>query len=419
MKFYALLFVCLTFFVSITAYNFYSGGSVTSKGIFTKQVKANDNPDNRTIIKFNHSKHLKDAGAQCTDCHSKAPNSVNALESLIPKKASCANCHDVEDKKECGFCHFEGVYKKLNPTVTELHFNHQKHIKDSGMQCLDCHKNMPDYKYSSDNPKKYPEMEICAKCHNDNDATMSCEKCHTNLTNLKPMNHLKSNFLNEHKWVFEAASEKNNCMMCHSDNFCQVCHSAGKFKGSNTKKDFYAPFWTKNSGTRIDRAELQKLNTVHELNYLYTHGMDALHKSYECKTCHDPVEFCSACHQTGGNLVTGFAPKSHLAPNFKTFGVGTGGGLHAELARKDIESCQSCHDVNGGDQICIKCHFDNDGVKGTNPRTHEWGFMRDEKGIWHDTQGAICYRCHTDANARPNGIAGIGFCGYCHSKAVK
>jgi len=100
MKFYALLFVCLAFFVSITAYNFYSGGSVTSKGIFTKQVKANDNPDNRTIIKFSHSKHLKDAGAQCTVCHSKAPNSVNALESLIPKKASCANCHDVEDKKE-------------------------------------------------------------------------------------------------------------------------------------------------------------------------------------------------------------------------------------------------------------------------------------------------------------------------------
>jgi predicted CXXCH cytochrome family protein len=53
-------------------------------------------------------------------------------------------------------------------------------------------------------------------------------------------------------------------------------------------------------------------------------------------------------------------------------------------------------------------------VKGTNPRTHEPGFLSDEKGLWHDTQGAVCYTCHTDANARLNGIRGVGFCGYCH-----
>ena len=45
------------------------------------------------------------------------------------------------------------------------------------------------------------------------------------------------------------------------------------------------------------------------------------------------------------------------------------------------------------------------------------GFMADEKGIWHDTQGAICYTCHTDNNAKPNGIRGVGFCGYCHTAA--
>ncbi|MBK7159323.1 MAG: hypothetical protein IPH77_12390 [Ignavibacteria bacterium] len=72
--------------------------------------------------------------------------------------------------------------------------------------------------------------------------------------------------------------------------------------------------------------------------------------------------------------------------------------------------------MEGSDPACLKCHYDNDGVKGTNPKTHEKGFLSDEKGIWHETKGAVCYSCHTDANAKPDGISGVGFCGYCHGR---
>jgi len=86
------------------------------------------------------------------------------------------------------------------------------------------------------------------------------------------------------------------------------------------------------------------------------------------------------------------------------------------LARRDIENCSSCHDVQGADQNCILCHVDNDGVKGTNPKTHARNFGRDfDKGDWHSDRGSVCYSCHTDANARPGGIKGVGFCGYCHN----
>jgi hypothetical protein len=204
--------------------------------------------------------------------------------------------------------------------------------------------------------------------------------------------------------------------MCHSDNFCQACHSPLKFNGNNTKENFYAPYYTKENATRVDRGELQKLTTAHELNYEFTHGLDANQKSFECQVCHETSNFCVSCHQTGGNIATGIAPQSHLQNNFTTMGVNTGGGLHSELARKDIESCRSCHDVEGSDPVCIQCHFDNDGIKGTHPRTHEHGFLSDENGIWHETQGAVCYSCHTDPNAKPNGISGIGFCGYCHGR---
>ena len=60
------------------------------------------------------------------------------------------------------------------------------------------------------------------------------------------------------------------------------------------------------------------------------------------------------------------------------------------------------------------CHMDNDGIKGTNPKTHMSGFMNNEEGDWHGDFGAVCYNCHTDAGALSQ-IKGQGFCGYCHN----
>ncbi|MBK8553487.1 MAG: hypothetical protein IPL53_21445 [Ignavibacteria bacterium] len=61
--------------------------------------------------------------------------------------------------------------------------------------------------------------------------------------------------------------------------------------------------------------------------------------------------------QNGGNTVTGIAPSSHQQPNFATMDVGSGGGLHSRLARRDIESCQSCHDAAGSGFVAFRCHL--------------------------------------------------------------
>ena len=82
---------------------------------------------------------------------------------------------------------------------------------------------------------------------------------------------------------------------------------------------------------------------------------------------------------------------------------------HDELAKRDIENCAACHDVQGADPNCILCHSDPDGVKGTNPKTHEINFMRDVEGDWHTDVRSICYDCHSSSNT-----SGVGFCGYCH-----
>jgi len=416
-KLYFFLIAGIVIFLSSTAYF----ARNTEEALQNPVQNVNyERYDNSKLIKFDHQLHVNDAGIKCEDCHAAAVNSVSAKDNLNPKKKDCSGCHDVNDQKTCNLCHYDGVYKKLKVNKNELVFSHKQHVVNEKQECTACHAGFEKVKFSVQTAAGFPKMESCYTCHNNQKASNNCEQCHNNLTNLTPKDHRSPNFLNEHKTVFDVANSKNNCMMCHSDNFCQACHSPVGFNGKNEKDNFYAPYYTKEGAVRTDRTALQKLTTAHSLNYKFTHGLDANQKSFECRTCHEPQQnFCVSCHMTGGNQVTGLTPTSHQVANFTTFGVNTGGGLHSDLARKDIESCASCHDVEGRDPTCVKCHFDNDGVKGTNPKTHDFGFMNDEKGLWHDTEGAVCYSCHTDANAKPNGISGVGFCGYCHGQSER
>jgi hypothetical protein len=411
LKYYLIFALCIAVFLGTTAY--FPGVKKmdsTKENVYASDYKKSDNSK---IIKFDHKLHTVDAGVKCEDCHVKVKNSVSSKDNLNPNKKVCETCHDVKNEKECKLCHYDNVYKKLKASSSELIFSHKQHI--AGKQCTDCHKDLDKVKFSKEAASGgFPSMETCYTCHNSNKATSECAACHTDLTKLVPKDHEKANFLNEHTTVAGVSTSNKNCMMCHSDNFCQVCHSPRSFNGKNQANDFFVPYYNRDGATRIDRDDLQKLTTVHDLNYRYTHGLEAGQKSYECKTCHDPVTFCASCHQTGGETLTGAVPKSHSQPNFISLGVNSGGGLHAENAKSDIEKCQACHDVQGADPVCIRCHFDNDGIKGTNPKTHESGFMSDEEGYWHSNQGAVCYTCHTDPNARPGGISGVGFCGYCH-----
>jgi hypothetical protein len=206
--------------------------------------------------------------------------------------------------------------------------------------------------------------------------------------------------------------------MCHDNvtNSCDECHVASNvITEINLPNDFYQPYVSKQFS---DGPQKQQITKVHELNYRFTHGIDAKGQTSECQSCHEVETFCSSCHQSEGGdfAMGGIVPTSHLKTNFFTLGVGSGGGEHAILAKRDIERCVSCHDVQGADPTCITCHLDNDGNKGSDPKTHALGYMSELKGDWHDSQGSICYNCHTSQT--PSSPAGIGFCGYCHGANV-
>jgi hypothetical protein len=370
---------------------------------------------NKSIIKFSHKLH-KDV-TDCETCHTAVKTSKSLNNRLMPNHDNCKDCHDVNDEKSCNTCHYKDVNEPLIQNKTELIFNHSEHINGQKLKCETCHKGVGEVEYAEDAPQVFPAMETCYSCHTGNHvkgvavvAPNACETCHISTADLKPQSHKSLSFISTHK--FEARKFNANCVMCHDNASCQECHtSTTMITQQNTSKDFYRPYSPSNSGTGIQQ---QQITRVHNLNYVYTHGMDAKGKTAECQSCHETESFCVSCHQ-GKNAdysMGGIAPYSHLQPTFMVIGVGTGGGDHAKLARRDIESCASCHDVQGGDPICVSCHMDPDGIKGTNPKTHPANYMRDVHGDWHDSQGSVCYNCHTSAS--PSSPAGVGFCGYCH-----
>lgn len=369
---------------------------------------------NKSIIKFSHKVHQ--SSVECEACHVNVSESVSLKGSLLPDKPICAQCHseEIEDNEKCGFCHYDGVFEKLIPSKSSLIFNHKYHIKEEKLNCSECHQGLTEVNYSFEAPKSNPDMKSCYRCHNDESAPNTCSMCHISTADLLPQNHKVSNFNKTHKFYVEAKGA--DCQVCHNDEFCQSCHTGTtKITELNKKDNFYLPYLPE---TYIDNTKQQKITRVHDLNYVYTHSIDAKGKSSDCQTCHQVETFCASCH-TGypsDFSLGGVTPKSHKVQNFVTIGVGTGGGEHAKLAKRDIASCASCHDYDGGDPTCTLCHIDNDGIKGTNPKTHKTGYMKDVKGDWHDSNGSLCYTCHTSSIGSK--VFGVGFCGYCHTKKI-
>ena len=364
--------------------------------------------EDKQLIKFSHSKHL-DAGVECSQCHN-AAESMKATDRILPTHTECQSCHEQEVNEKCAYCHTGDDNQQALPNpVREINFNHKQHLTDQELKCETCHQGLDKTDYAA--AHNLPSMATCNTCHNNVKATNQCETCHQNLATLRPASHKAANFKREHSRVMNLRTFDAKCQSCHTEESCAECHDGTNLVELSTgvKSAMLSPRLHGN-----DKAQALVGEAVHSINFKFTHGIEAKGKAADCQTCHRNQEFCADCHIKGSVAMGGITPTSHEAPGFTTIGVGSGGGTHAQLARRDIQRCMACHDAEGGDPVCITCHIDNDGIPGTNPKTHAIGFMKGTEGDWHEDAAANCYVCHTDANAKPNGKAGIGFCSYCH-----
>jgi hypothetical protein len=305
-------------------------------GLTARSVQDAPRVEAQPQVKFNHRFHVAEAGLECSACHGAAAKSRSASDNLHPAHEQCQSCHEEQITSACGYCH-------TNPDL----------------KCQTCHEGIAQD--TSAAAERLPAMAVCATCHNNVRAANRCEKCHTNLAQLLPNDHLRSDFRRVHGEEIRVGAMTVECATCHTESFCQECHGPVDLKAFSRKGLDADP---RPRTSPKDQSAQTVLQRVHDLNYRLTHGVDARARQSECASCHDTREFCVECHQAGGNInQSKFKPASHSLPGFTTFGKGSGGGVHAREAERDMESCVGCHDVPGQDPICLTCHNANGQVR--------------------------------------------------------
>ena len=338
---------------------------------------------------FPHGVHLEE-GLACEDCHSQARTSRRASDDLLPRGEICLDCHDAGE-----------VPSSWPSPEREYRFSHADHAASLDLACDRCHGKAGAEARAG---ALLPEMADCMTCHNGEAAPRDCDACHTlSRSELVPASH-QPGWKKEHGR--QARITDRSCLPCHTVGDCQECHEgtwlAELADLSPSRQTSFAPELEGSRGMVLER--------VHGLNYRFLHGLEARGKQSECIVCHDLETgfFCAECHNP--TLNPDVKPVWHGGADWGSLAPGSGGGRHAELARRDLENCAACHDVQGEDPVCLLCHMDRLPGRGNDPSPHARSFAGDVgEGDFHHDDDAVCFTCHTRGSA-----AGDGFCGYCH-----
>ncbi len=114
-------------------------------------------------------------------------------------------------------------------SVGEVTFTHEMHVKDRGIQCVECHHQINAKKLNTPHPDYFKSSSIkCEICHSESEKVKqkayTCSGCHR----INPINIAD-----------ETLSAKvvihKQCWKCHqvgagkeASNACEVCHSGNK-----------------------------------------------------------------------------------------------------------------------------------------------------------------------------------------------
>jgi hypothetical protein len=262
----------------------------------------------RDDIRPSHPVHLAN-GVECSVCHASAPESKSGADDLLPTKAVCANCHDVEAGSGCPTCHMTPGEPGRQERITKISqlFSHKDHLA-RGMECASCHG-------MAENEPHLPQKATCRACHPTAAGFGDCRVCHAKDEPLLPITHTLG-------WLsFHGAGARTDaaaCGTCHTQTSCQECHA-----GDNVRP------------------------RSHGLNYSFQHAIDAKGHEIACGACHEEAAFCASCHAAQRVL-----PENHSRGDWAT----REGGRHAEEAEFDIESCVACHGETGSSPVCADCH---------------------------------------------------------------
>ena len=187
-----------------------------------------------------------------------------------------------------------------------------------------------------------------------------CNSCHKG-EGIAP-NH-DADFFRSHRVL--ASKAGNNCSQCHSQAWCLDCHQGGGTGDNLSQSNFRRDYKPKS----------------HRSDFINIHPIKAQDNQQQCYRCHEQKSFCNSCHSRlpKGSLRI----KSHLmlGPNGQRINWAV--GEHATEARRNLQSCQTCHPE--GD-VCIQCH--SSGKVRPHPRSWKSGNLKDR------SNGKVCQKCH-------------------------
>jgi hypothetical protein len=176
------------------------------------------NPAKQPAYAFPHSTHV-DADVPCSACHdmagaTKLDPAVRHVK--VPANASkqkpCSDCHDTNPKAIPA--------RTREYRLTFSHAQHLKYVKD----CKSCHQKLTE---PGDASAPAPPMASCTACHNHQKAFAEarCTPCHTDLKNLRPETAFRheGNWLGMHGQLTKPTAE--SCAQCHDQTYCVSCHS--------------------------------------------------------------------------------------------------------------------------------------------------------------------------------------------------
>jgi hypothetical protein len=188
-------------------------------------------------------------------------------------------------------------------------------------------------------------------------AIRECNSCHK--SEGIALNH-DTDFTRGHRVL--ASKSGNNCSQCHEQKWCLDCHQGGGSGDDLTKENSKRDYKPKS----------------HRSDFIAIHPIKAQANPQQCYRCHDAVAFCNSCHSRFPKSLHG-GISSHMMN-------GSQGSVsaHATEARRNLQSCQTCHPE--GD-VCTTCHHG-----GTNNSPHPRGFKAGN--IKNKTNAKMCLKCH-------------------------
>jgi hypothetical protein len=188
-----------------------------------------------------------------------------------------------------------------------------------------------------------------------------CRDCHSGSG---VMSNHGAFFVEEHRLLAQKAG--NNCYDCHQQSFCLDCHKGGGIEPDLTRS-------LSRRGEFMPRS--------HRSDFISIHSIKAADNPQNCYRCHES-RFCTDCHSKTRSKGSMNIKSHRKAGNTQNYEWNTD---HASEARRNLQSCESCHpDAD----VCVQCHSSGK----VNPHPRNW---RDISKRYKDTNNArTCKKCH-------------------------